>query len=195
MDTNELCNTILYYLSHHGHGDDLINPGKLTNITWLINVIHTIKYNESALTPKALLEFEIGYYGPFNKNIIDTFDPIDMYDTDYTPHYVKSSIQDQYLIKNGNVFDVKVIPFDYLTVPRPVRQIVEQHVLPLWQTDNFELSQIFQNEPQVKTATDHFDHTYYNLTKSVDYFRDHPKILSKIINQYNQPIKETPSND
>lgn len=143
MDTIQLCNAILYYLSHHGHGDDLINPGKLTNITWLINVIHTIKYNESALTPEALLEFEIGYYGPFNKDIIDTFDPIDMYDTDYTPRYVKSSIQDQYLIKNGNAFDVKVIPFDYLTVPRPVRQIVEQHVLPLWQTDNFELSQIF----------------------------------------------------
>lgn len=195
MDTIQLCNAILYYLSHHGHGDDLINPGKLTNITWLINVIHTIKYNESALAPEDLLKFEIGYYGPFNKDIIDTFDPIDMYDTDYTPRYVKSSIQDQYLIKNGNAFDVKVIPFDYLTVPRSIRQIVEQYVLPLWQTNNFELSQIFQKEPQVKTATDHFNHTYYSLTKSVDYFRDHPKTLPEVINKDNQSIKETSDHD
>lgn len=180
MDTVELCNTILYYLKQYGHADDLINTGKLTNTAWLINVIYTIRHNESALAPEALADFQIGLYGPFSKKITDTFDPLDMYDTDYSPRLIKNSIQDHFLIRNGNAFDVKIIPFEYLTIPKPVREIIEQYTLLIWEIDNFDLAQLFQQEPQLKSGKKQIYETNYRLSDSVNYFKSEKNILKML---------------
>lgn len=175
MDTIQFCNAILYYLKIHDHGDDLFNGTHLSYTAWLINIYYFLKYHESALSPDSLNDFEVGYYGPYNQAINETFDSI----YKDQPAYVKSSIQEQFLFHDNNGFDVKVVPFEYDLVPLKVRQIIESHALQIWQADNFHLSQVFQQEPQIIHAHNHFQNSTYSFTQSVDYLKNHIQAINK----------------
>lgn len=174
MDIIQLCNAILYYLKTHGHGDDLLNGTHLTYAVWLINILYFQQYHESALSHDSLTDFELGYYGPYNPTINETFDSI--YKT--APAYVKNSIQEQFIFHEANAFDVKIVPFEYASVSLKVRQIIEKYGLSIWKTDNFTISQIFQQEPQMKQATKHFQNSTYSFTRSVAYFQNHSLMLN-----------------
>lgn len=99
------------------------------------------------LNQKSEFNFLFSYYGPFNNHLVDTFDPLDLYDEEQVPQ-IKNLLQGQFAWQ-ANPFDVYYISFNIEDIDSHVRIFVSSYVMLYISIDSFTLSHFLQKEPQI----------------------------------------------
>lgn len=179
LSLTEMANTIITVLCQQGHQKDLMNSGHFAHIIYALNVIYYLKYQKTILTKSDLNTFKTGLYGPYNQNIIDSYehlgDPYDFEPDDISVHYLENQIQDQYLIETNNVFSVKTIPFDINTINPQIRQFITNYAESLWKINAFDLSEYYTHiYPSAQPSKPNTFHHICDFNKAVEYFKEHP---------------------
>lgn len=178
IDTIQLCNAIIYYLQQTGHKDDPLNVGHLMRISYTLNIIHYLKYNQTIISTYDLGKYTISVYGPYSDTIQETFSDLYSLET----KFISNGIANQILLKSNNAFDIAVIPFDIAEIEPKLQQTIKQYAAKLWEMHPYDLCSYFMKEKQVDNLNtkiknnEHGVHEFdipYNFKQSVDYFKNH----------------------
>lgn len=178
LNTTELCNAVIYYLQQTNHKNDPLKEGHLMRISYILNIIHYLKHNQTIISPYDLNEYTISVYGPYNDTIRERFS--DLYSLE--SKFINNGMANQVLLKRNNVFDVEEVPFDINGIEPKVQQTIKQYATKLWEMHPYNLCSYFMKEKQVDNLNNaikngelgaHEFNIPYNFEQSVDYFKDH----------------------
>lgn len=178
LNATELCNAIIYYLQRTKYKNDPLNEGHLMRISYALNIIHYLKYNQTIISSHGLNEYTISVYGPYSESIHEKFD--DLYSLE--PKFISNGMANQVLLKRNNAFDIEEIPFNIDEIEPKIQQTIKQYAEKLWEMHPYDLCSYFMGEKQVddlNTAIKNNErgvHEFdipYNFEQSVAYFKDH----------------------